>query len=205
MSSRFNPQRSDARSSLFSTYDQTRSRPSSTGPNAYSRPSTNTYSSPYDNQVFGAYPNNSRPGSGLGGSSYGSGGYGVGNGGMGGSGDGDGGGGRKSAQDMRKDYEKKGYNTAMLDELESQNDEQVSEMAKRVGMLKDITLKIGDEIRDSTAFAEKMNDSFGNTQLRLKGTMNRMLRMAEKTGVGWKVWLGFFAAVVMLFTYVWLF
>ena len=27
----------------------------------------------------------------------------------------------------------------MLDELESQNDEQVSEMAKRVGMLKDVS------------------------------------------------------------------
>ena len=66
-------------------------------------------------------------------------------------------------------------------------------------------MRIGDEIRDSTALAEKMNDSFGNTQARLKGTMNRMLRMAEKTGVGWKVWLIFFAAVIVLFWYVWLF
>ena len=66
-------------------------------------------------------------------------------------------------------------------------------------------MKIGDEIRDSTAFAEKMNDQFGNTSARLKGTMNRMLRMAQKTGVGWKVWLGFFAAVILLFWYVWLF
>ena len=40
---------------------------------------------------------------------------------------------------MRANFEKKGYNTAMLDELESQNDEQVSEMAKRVGMLKDVS------------------------------------------------------------------
>jgi len=66
-------------------------------------------------------------------------------------------------------------------------------------------MKIGDEIRDSTALAEKMNDTFGNTGLKLKGTMNRMLRMAEKTGVGWKVWVGFFAAVILLFIYVWLF
>lgn len=29
--------------------------------------------------------------------------------------------------------------------------------------------------------------------------------MAQKTGVGWKVWLGFFAAVIFLFWYVWLF
>jgi blocked-early-in-transport protein 1 len=35
--------------------------------------------------------------------------------------------------------------------------------------------------------------------------MRRMLRMAESTGVGWRVWLGFFAAVMLLFFYVWLF
>lgn len=102
-------------------------------------------------------------------------------------------------------FEKKGYNAAVLDELESQNDSQVSEMGKRVAMLKDITIKIGDEIRDSTALAEKMNDSFGMAGVKLKGTMNRMLRMAEKTGVGWRVWLGFFFAVGVLFWYVWLF
>lgn len=68
-----------------------------------------------------------------------------------------------------------------------------------------MTEAIGVEIRDSTALAEKMNDSFEGTRLRLKGTMNRMLRMAEKTGIGWRVWLGFFAAVIVLFWYVWLF
>lgn len=68
-----------------------------------------------------------------------------------------------------------------------------------------MTVAIGDEIRDSSALAEKMNDQFDRARLRLRGTMNRMLLMAERTGVGWKVWLGFFAAVILLFTYVWLF
>jgi len=66
-------------------------------------------------------------------------------------------------------------------------------------------MAIGDEIRDSTALAEKMNDSFEGTRNRLRGTMNRMLRMAERTGVGWKVWLGFFVFIFLLFAYVWLF
>lgn len=66
-------------------------------------------------------------------------------------------------------------------------------------------MAIGDEIRDSSALAQQMNSGFESTSLRLKGTMNRMLRMAEKTGVGWRVWLGFFAAVIVLFWYVWLF
>jgi blocked-early-in-transport protein 1 len=68
-----------------------------------------------------------------------------------------------------------------------------------------LTSLIGNEIRDSSALAEKMNDQFENSRLKLRGTMNRMLRMAEKTGVGWKVWLGFFGAVIFLFWYVWLF
>jgi blocked-early-in-transport protein 1 len=50
-----------------------------------------------------------------------------------------------------------------------------------------------------------MNETFDSTSAKLKNTMGRMLRMAEKTGISWKVWLGFFAAVILLFWYVWLF
>ncbi|KAK7742240.1 protein transport protein bet1 [Diatrype stigma] len=101
---------------------------------------------------------------------------------------------------------KKGqYSDAVLNELESQNDQHVEGILGKVKILKEMTTAIGDEIRDSSAFAEKMNDSFDSTRLRLRGTMNRMLVMAERTGVGWKVWLGFFAAVVLIFLYVWLF
>lgn len=67
-----------------------------------------------------------------------------------------------------------------------------------------LTHLIGDEIRDSTTLTEKMNDQFENSRNKIKGTMNRMLRMAQKTGVGWKAWLGFFGAVILLFWWVWL-
>jgi len=97
------------------------------------------------------------------------------------------------------------YSNAVLDELESQNDNQVEGIMGKVKMLKEMTVAIGDEIRDSSALAEKMNDSFDNTRVRLRGTMNRMMIMAEKTGIGWKVWLAFFAAVGFLFFYVWVF
>lgn len=66
-------------------------------------------------------------------------------------------------------------------------------------------MAIGDEIRDSSALADKMNDSFESTRTRLKGTMGRMLRMARRSTVGWRAWLAFLAAVVFLFWYVWLF
>lgn len=65
-----------------------------------------------------------------------------------------------------------------------------------------LTNAIGGEIRDSTALAEKMNDQFEGTRNRLRGTMNRMLRMAERTGVGWRVWVGFFFFLIVLFWYV---
>ncbi|KAI0378426.1 hypothetical protein F5Y04DRAFT_283941 [Hypomontagnella monticulosa] len=97
------------------------------------------------------------------------------------------------------------YSDAVLNELESQNDQQVEGILGKVKILKDMTSAIGDEIRESSALAEKMNDTFDSTRLRLRGTMNRMLLMAERTGVGWKVWLGFFAAVIFIFVYVWLF
>jgi len=97
------------------------------------------------------------------------------------------------------------YSDAVLNELESQNDGQVEGIMGKVRQLKDMTMAIGDEIRESSALAEKMNDSFDNTRVRLRGTMNRMLVMASKTGVSWKIWLLFFAAVFFLFVYVWLF
>ncbi|KZF20621.1 hypothetical protein L228DRAFT_269923 [Xylona heveae TC161] len=96
------------------------------------------------------------------------------------------------------------YSDAVLSELESQNDEQLEGMGAKVKMLKDITVAIGHEIRSSTTLADQMNDSFDNTRVRLRGTMNRMLRMAESTGVSWKAWASFFAAVIFLFWWVWL-
>lgn len=68
-----------------------------------------------------------------------------------------------------------------------------------------MTVAIGDEIRGSSALIDKMNYSYDNARLKLRGTMNRMLVMAEKTGVTWKVWLAFFAAVTLIFFYVWVF
>ncbi|KAL2753683.1 hypothetical protein ACRALDRAFT_2044036 [Sodiomyces alcalophilus JCM 7366] len=101
---------------------------------------------------------------------------------------------------------KKGqYSDAVLNELESQNDAQVEGIMGKVKILKDMTISIGDEIRDSSALAGKMNDTFDSTRLRLRGTMNRMLVMAERTGISWKVWLLFFIAIWILFVYVWLF
>jgi blocked-early-in-transport protein 1 len=67
-----------------------------------------------------------------------------------------------------------------------------------------LSIAIGDEIRDTT-YLEGLESSFENTRVRIRGNMTRMMRMADSTGVGWKVWLGFFFAVFLLFFYVWIF
>ncbi|KAL2257333.1 hypothetical protein VTK26DRAFT_324 [Humicola hyalothermophila] len=163
--------------------------------------------------LFRGYTGSSRPVStspsrGLGGGGYGYGGYQYqpGGGGSGGSsshlavGEGSRGGYRPATPNRKGQY-----SDAVLNELESQNDSQVEGIMGKVKMLKDMTVAIGDEIRESSALAEKMNEGFDQTRLRLRGTMNRMLVMAERTGVSWKAWLAFFLAVIFLFVYVWLF
>ena len=97
------------------------------------------------------------------------------------------------------------FSDAVLSSLEDQNEVEVEGMSARVAALKNLTIAIGSEIRSSTSLADSMNDSFDATRDKLGGPMRRMLRMAEKTGVGWRVWLGFFAFVALLFIYVWLF
>ncbi|KAI1615437.1 blocked early in transport 1 [Exophiala viscosa] len=98
------------------------------------------------------------------------------------------------------------YSTSVLEELESQNENTATTLlSQKVSQLKTLTVAIGDEIRDSSALASQINDNFENASVRLKGTMRRMLKMAERTGVGWKVWVLFFIAVWAIFAYVWLF
>ncbi|CZT19096.1 related to ER-Golgi SNARE complex subunit BET1 protein [Ramularia collo-cygni] len=168
MASRF---QRDSRNALFSNYDaaqQTRSRPHSGSPAPRNAP-------------FTASANSSSPYGGGGGSdaspqlnSYAGGGaagfnaYPSSGGGVGGGLEGDGT--FRAATPNRRGQ----YSDAVLSELESQNDDQAGEMSKKVKMLKELTMAIGDEIRDSTAFTEKMNDQFENTRNRLRGTMNRV-------------------------------
>ncbi|EXJ93827.1 hypothetical protein A1O1_02220 [Capronia coronata CBS 617.96] len=98
------------------------------------------------------------------------------------------------------------YSTSVLEELEAQNEiTATTVLSQKVSQLKSLTIAIGDEIRDSSALASQINDTFENAGVRLRGTMRRMLRMAERTGVGWKAWVLFFIAVWAIFAYVWLF
>lgn len=193
----------DSRSDLFKGYTGGASRTVSASPNRQQQQQQQQHQHQQPQQ-FGNGGSNT--GYGYGGYQPGGGGSGLG-GSVGGASSGSshlgvaGVGGYRPATPNRKGQ----YSDAVLNELESQNDQQVDGILGKVRLLKDMTVAIGDEIRDSSALAEKMNDGFDQTRLRLGRTMNRMMVMAERTGVGWRVWLAFFVAVIFLFTYVWLF
>lgn len=90
-----------------------------------------------------------------------------------------------------------------MDTLESQNDQQIEGLTAKVKMFKDMTIKIGDEIRDSNKLLEDLGHNFESAQTKLKVTFNRMILMSERSGIPWKVWLGFFAFIFLMFFYVW--
>lgn len=91
------------------------------------------------------------------------------------------------------------------DDLEGQNDEQLEGIAAKVKMLKDITIGIGNEVRESTLLAGQMNDAFADTQGFLSGTFRRMNNMASKQGCRWLWYMVFLLIVFWFFIIVWWF
>lgn len=94
-------------------------------------------------------------------------------------------------------------NDSVLDSLESQNDKQIEGLSAKVKMLKDLTVKIGDEVRDSNKLITDLENSFEGARTKLKVTFNRMVIMADRAGITWRMWLGFFAFIFLVFFYVW--
>ncbi|KAI8368837.1 hypothetical protein EDC96DRAFT_504543 [Choanephora cucurbitarum] len=92
-----------------------------------------------------------------------------------------------------------------LDYLESQNDDEISGLSAKVKILKNITGKIGDEIRSGNSLIDQMNDQFSNTGSILGKTMNNFKVMASKeSGTMW--WcLTLFIVFVIFFFYYWFF
>ena len=125
----------DARNALFSSYDQARSRPSSAASGSPAPPRSSSRNAPYASSPYGVNGSdpsstyNAYPPSGGGFSAYpGNSSEAVGRS--------NGDGGFRSATPDKKGQ----YSDAVLSELESQNDDQASEMSKKVKMLKDVSI-----------------------------------------------------------------
>ncbi|KAM0788027.1 hypothetical protein ACM66B_006226 [Microbotryomycetes sp. NB124-2] len=91
------------------------------------------------------------------------------------------------------------------EDLETQNDDLVQGLSAKVRLLKDITVNIGNEVRDSTKMLSGMNDTFDETSGFLGTTFKKMNRMAKKQGGQWCLWMGFLLVVFLVFLWVWLF
>ncbi|CEQ39196.1 SPOSA6832_00704 [Sporobolomyces salmonicolor] len=71
------------------------------------------------------------------------------------------------------------------EDIEGQNDEALEGLSNKVKLLKNITINIGNEVRDSTKLLNGMNDTFGETGDFLSGTMKKMKKMARRQGGQW--------------------
>ncbi|KAF9243820.1 hypothetical protein BU15DRAFT_86253 [Melanogaster broomeanus] len=91
------------------------------------------------------------------------------------------------------------------DDLEGQNDEHLEGLTAKVKLLKDITVGIGNEVRESTIQLSQMNDAFAETSGILAGTFRRMNNMAQRQGCRWLWYIIFLVFVFWFFIIVWWF
>jgi hypothetical protein len=84
------------------------------------------------------------------------------------------------------------------DDLEGQNDEALEGLSAKVKLLKDITIGIGNEVRESTIQLSQMNDAFAETGGILSGTFRRMNNMATRQGCRWLWYIVFFCHCLLV-------
>ncbi|KAJ7293373.1 hypothetical protein C8J57DRAFT_1429197 [Mycena rebaudengoi] len=106
-------------------------------------------------------------------------------------------------QDAHYQYQPAGHRFA--DDLEGQNDEQLDGLSAKVKLLKDITIGIGNEVRESTIQLSQMNDAFAETSGILGGTFRRMNNMATRQGCRWLWYIVFLVIVFWFFIVLWWF
>lgn len=99
---------------------------------------------------------------------------------------------------------KRDMNAAILSQLESQNEDTVNTMSSKIAALKGLSVKMGDQIRQSNLDLGELGSDFTVTSARIKNIVKQMTIMAEKTGIPLKVWLIFFVIVFLLFFWVWI-
>ncbi|KAF5382934.1 hypothetical protein D9757_006283 [Collybiopsis confluens] len=91
------------------------------------------------------------------------------------------------------------------EDLENQNDENLEGLSSKVRLLKDLTIGIGDEIKDSALQLSQMNDAYAETSGILSGTFRRMNNMASRQGCRWLWYILFLVVVFWFFIIVWWF
>lgn len=94
------------------------------------------------------------------------------------------------------------FNDSVLNQLEQQHDDQIDGLSAKVRVLRDLSVRIGDEVRDSSSLLQTMEGGFETARTSVKNVMTRMIRTADQSGISWRSWLGFFAIIALCFWFV---
>lgn len=94
---------------------------------------------------------------------------------------------------------------ATLAQLESQSQETMGVMGLKISALKDLSLKMEQQIKKSEYGLNHLSEDMTLSSDRIKWNMNRMKTFVEKSGVSWKVWFLFGSLIMFIFMWVWLF
>lgn len=89
--------------------------------------------------------------------------------------------------------------------LESQSEDTMNEMKFKISALKDLSSSMNDQINKSKRSIVELSEDMGLSSEKIKWNMGRMRRFVEQSGVGWKVWFGFFVVILWWFIWVWIF
>jgi blocked-early-in-transport protein 1 len=95
-----------------------------------------------------------------------------------------------------------GYGNATLDNhMENENDAQISALLGKVNQLKQVSVQIGDHVREDNKLLNGMGDQFDTSGSMLGGTVKRLTALANSKD-GWHmVYLAMFVVLVFLFIY----
>ena len=95
-------------------------------------------------------------------------------------------------------------NEAYLASLEEGNNQEMDEMSQKVGMLKDLGVRMGLEINKLLKLNDEITNLFELGRVKLKNTMNQMIIMSKRAGITWKMWLLVLLVVGVFFFWVWI-
>ncbi|WFD46724.1 protein transport protein bet1 [Malassezia furfur] len=88
-------------------------------------------------------------------------------------------------------------------DLEEQNDTRLNALSERIKMLKDISMGIGNEVRESTSEMNSLNDVFSNASALLGSTFSRMNAMARRQKGWFCNMMLFILLVIWIFVFLW--
>lgn len=89
-------------------------------------------------------------------------------------------------------------------DIEDDPNSKDSRLRSKISMLKDVTINIGDEIRDQNKFLASMGEDMEGMGGKLAATMKQFYRMWARQGCGPFFYLTFFAIGVVVFMYIYL-